>query len=137
VFHGGVATYLVVDESGKRKVIEKIGEESPDIRVTVLAQTLVVEPVHLGDLPRLVISAEDRDTVAVAQLQRNEQRDGLHRVVTAVDVVTHEEVVGVGRVTADAEEFGEVMLEAACLYFNSEGRWGCDARTGHGYRHRL
>ena len=73
-------------------------------------RTLVVEPVHLRDLPRLVVAPQNRDAIAIAQLERDEQGDRLNRVVPTVDVVAHEEVVGVGGVAADAEEFGEVVL---------------------------
>lgn len=44
------AEYLVVDQGGQRQVIEEIREVFPDIRITVLAQALVVETVNLGDL---------------------------------------------------------------------------------------
>jgi hypothetical protein len=38
---------LTVDESGEREVVEEVREILPDVGVPVLAQTLVVEPVHL------------------------------------------------------------------------------------------
>lgn len=54
----GVAdTDLVVDQGGQREVVEQVGEEFPDVGVAVLAQTLVVEAVDLGDLSRLVVPA--------------------------------------------------------------------------------
>lgn len=57
-----------------------------------------------------MIPAEDGDAVSVPQLEGHEQRDGLDRVVPSVDVVAHEEVVGIWRVAADAKELGEVVL---------------------------
>ena len=50
---------LVVDQSGKRQIVEQICEVFPDVRVTVLAQALVVEAVDLGDLAGLVVTTED------------------------------------------------------------------------------
>ena len=96
-------TYLVFDEGGEGEVVEEVGEVSPYVRVAVLAQAFIVETVHLRDLPRFVVSAEDRYAVAVPQFHGDEEGNGLDRVVPSVDVVAHEEVVGVGRVAADAE----------------------------------
>ena len=111
----GDRTDLVVDERGQGEVVEQVGEELPDVGVAVLAQALVVEAVHLRDLPTLVVPAQDRHAVAVAHLERDEERDCLDRVVPSVDVVAHEEVVRVGRVAADSEELREVVLLGLAL----------------------
>ena len=89
-------THLVFDEGGERKVIKEVGEVSPNVGVAVFSQALVIEAVHLRDLPRFVVAAEDCYAVAVAQLHGDKEGDSLDGVVPAVDVVTHEEVVGVG-----------------------------------------
>ncbi len=96
---------MVFDEGGEGEVIEEVGEESPHVRIAIFAEALVVETVHLRDLPRFVVSAEDCYSIAVSELEGYEEGDGLDRVVASVDVITHEEVVGVGRVAADAEQF--------------------------------
>jgi hypothetical protein len=77
---------LVVDEGGEGEVVEKVGEGFPDVGVAVLPQTLVVEAVDLGDLPRLVVAAKDGDPLSVPDFERDEERDGLDRVVPSVDV---------------------------------------------------
>ena len=81
----------------------------PRVGVPILALTLVVEAVDLRDLPRLVVAAEDGDAVTVPDLERDEQRRRLDRVVAAVDVVAHEQVVRVRRGPADAEQLEEVL----------------------------
>ena len=91
-------------DSTQSQIIEHFAAPSPDVAAAVLPLTLIVEAIDLGNLARLVVAAEDADAVAVPELERDEQGDGLDRVVAAVDVVAHEEVVGVGRVAADAEE---------------------------------
>lgn len=103
-FGGKEKTYLVVNQGGQRKIVEKIGKVLPHICVAVFPEALVVEAVNLGDLSGLVVATEDGDAVAVSDLEGNEQCYGFDRVVATVDIVTHEEVVGIGRVTADAEE---------------------------------
>lgn len=101
---------MVFDERGEREEVEQVREVPPDVRAPVLAEALVVEAVHLRDLPTLVVPAEDSYAVAVAQLHRDEQCDGLNGVVPAIDVIAHEEVIGVWRVAADLKELLEVVL---------------------------
>lgn len=80
--------YLVVDESGEGQEVKEISEVFPDIRVTVFPQTLVVETVHLGDLTRFVVAAEDGDTLRITDLQSDEESHGLDGIVTTVDIIT-------------------------------------------------
>jgi hypothetical protein len=46
---------LAVDECSEWKIVEKIGEVLPHVGVPVLAQTLVVEPVHLANTQNKII----------------------------------------------------------------------------------
>jgi hypothetical protein len=103
-------THLVVDQRRQGKIVEQVGEKLPHVGVSVLSQTLVVEAVNLGDLPRFVVAPENGHTVTVAEFERDEQGHRLDRVVPSIDIVAHEEVVCVGRVAADAEELREVVL---------------------------
>ena len=56
-----------------------------------------------------MVAAQDGDSVREAHLQRDEKRHRLDRVIAAIDVVTHEEVVGVGRLATDLKEFAQVV----------------------------
>jgi hypothetical protein len=121
---------LVLDESGERKVVEKIGEVFPDIGIAVFAQALVIKPIHLCNLAGLVVSSEDGDSLGVTDFEADKKRDSLYRVVATVDIVTwrrrsvmshgarrqkgrikgemshtHEEVVCVRIRTSNAEQF--------------------------------
>ena len=60
--------------------------------------------LHLSDLTAFVVAAEDGDSVGVAHLEGDEESDCLDRVVATIDVVAHEEVVGVGRLSSNFEE---------------------------------
>jgi len=102
---------LVVNERSQGKVVEKVRETFPDIRISVFAQTLVVETVDLGNLSGLVVSSKNCNALWVADLESDKEGDGLDREITSVDVVacvcqyagftmlsallTHEEIVGV------------------------------------------
>ena len=103
-------TYLIVDEGGEGEVVKEVGEEFPNVGVAVLAQTFVVETVDLGDLTRFVISTEDRHAVAVADLHRDEEGDGLDGVVAPIDVVSHKQIIRVGGVSAYSKQFRQVVL---------------------------
>jgi ribosome-binding ATPase YchF (GTP1/OBG family) len=79
---------LVLDEGGKGKVVEEVGEVFPDIGIAVFSQAFVVETVHLCDLAGLVVSAEDGDTLGIADFQANKECNSLDRVVATVDIIT-------------------------------------------------
>jgi len=100
---------LPVDERRQRQVVKQIGEVLPDVGVAVLAQTLVVESVHLCDLARLVVTAQDGDALPVADLQGHQKGHGLHRVVSTVYIVAHEQVVGVRGLSAYPEQLHQVV----------------------------
>ena len=89
----------------KRKVIKHLTTVPPHIRIPVLAQTLVIEPIHLRNLPRFMVPAQDGYAIAVTQFEGNEEGDGLNRVVPSVYIVAHKEIIRVRRVAADAEQF--------------------------------
>lgn len=101
--------YLVLDQGGEGEIVKKVGEGLPDVGVSVLAETLVVESINLSNLTRLVVSTEDGNAILIADLESDQKGHGLDRVVAAIDVVTHEEVVGVGRVAADTEKLHEIV----------------------------
>ena len=83
-------TYLALNQSSEGEVVEEVGEVSPDVGVAIFAQAFVVEAVHLGDLPRFVVSAEDCYTVAIAKLEGNKEGDRLDGIVPPIDIITHE-----------------------------------------------
>lgn len=68
----------IVHDGRQRKVVKKLGEVDPDVRVTVLAKALVVEAVHLGDLAHLVISTENGQSILETHLQGDEESNSLY-----------------------------------------------------------
>mmetsp|Transcript_35740 Transcript_35740/g.87966 ORF Transcript_35740/g.87966 Transcript_35740/m.87966 type:complete len:225 (-) Transcript_35740:339-1013(-) len=113
---------LVVDGGGQRQVVEHVRDVLPHVGVAVLAQALVVEPVHLGDLAALVVAAQQSDALRPPRLEQQQQGEGLQRVVPAVHKVTHEDVVGVRHVPARLEQLQEVVELPVDVPHDRDGR---------------
>ena len=56
-----------------------------------------------------MVAADEGDAVGVADFEAEEEEEAFEGVETAVDKVTHEEVVCIGDVTAYAEELHQVV----------------------------
>ena len=65
--------------------------------------------LHLSDLSALVISSKDGDSISKTHLKGNKEGHSLHRVVATIDVISHEEIVSVGRAATDLEELAQVV----------------------------
>ena len=75
------------DEGAEGEVVEDVAAVAPDVCAAVLAQTLVVEAIDGRDLARLVVPADQRQPVRVADFEAEEEEEGLERVEAAVDKV--------------------------------------------------
>ena len=71
--------------------------------------SLVIEAVDLRDLPALVVPPEDCYPAAEPHLQRHQQRHRLHAVVASVNIVSHEEIIGVGALACRAGLYKSVL----------------------------
>ena len=78
---------LVVDKGSEGKVVEKVGEVFPYVGVSIFPETLIVEAIDLGDLTRFVVTPKDGDPLGVSNFESNEEGDGLHGIVTSINVV--------------------------------------------------
>mmetsp|Transcript_111600 Transcript_111600/g.326405 ORF Transcript_111600/g.326405 Transcript_111600/m.326405 type:complete len:216 (-) Transcript_111600:149-796(-) len=99
----------LVDEGRQAEVVEDLGAVAPDVDAAVLTQALVVEAVDLRDLPALVVASDERDPVCIPHLECQQQEERLHAVESAVHEVAHEEVIGIRAVSANLEEFHQVI----------------------------
>jgi hypothetical protein len=48
---------------------------------------ITVKAVDLGNLAGLVVAAQERNPVRMADLEGNEEKEGLERVVPSIDIV--------------------------------------------------
>ena len=113
VYRGGQAAVqaedLTVHKGCQWEIIKQVGEVFPHIRVAIFAQTLVIEPVDLGDLAGFVVSSQNRDTVLETDLEADQQAHGLDGVVASIDIVSHEQVVGVWGLSAHLEKLHQIV----------------------------
>lgn len=114
---------LRINDGREGKGIEALRAIPPHSRIAVLAETLVVKPVHLRNLPRFVIAAQQRDVAGILELEAEEEREGFDAVVAAVDKVAEEDVVDVRRAAADlvGEEVEEVVELAVDVADDGDG----------------
>lgn len=81
----------------------------PNIHRPKLSQAFIVESVNLCDLSALVVSTNQCDAIGITNLEREQKKECLDRVEAAIDKVTHEEIVCVGNIAANFEQFAEIV----------------------------
>jgi len=91
------------NDGGQRQVIEQACEILPNIGISVLSQALIIKSIDLGDLLTLVITSQDGNSVWVPNFESDEKSHGLNRVVTSIDVISHEKVVVIRQSTTNFE----------------------------------
>ena len=69
---------FVFYDGSQRKHVEEISEVLPNVSVSVLAKTLIVEAIDLSDLSALMISSQDCYSVFITDFQAHQQSDSLH-----------------------------------------------------------
>ena len=102
---------LLVDDGSDGQAVEAISESLPKLDV-VSSLALIVETVDAVDGSALVVTAENEEVLGVLDLVCQQKADGLERLLATVDVVTEEEVVGLGREAAVFEETEKVVVLA-------------------------
>ena len=107
---------LAVNDGREGEIVEDLRAISPDCDTAVLPQTLVVEAVDLSDLSALVVPSDQVNTVRVANLQSQQQQEGLHTVEPAVHEISHEEIVCVGNIATNLKIRGIMHYETHKSY---------------------
>ena len=95
--------YLALYHSSYSEVVEDFCAVFPWVRVAVLSNRLVVEPIHGGDLASLVVASQESDVRRVLHLEAEQQLECFNRVETSIDEIAHEDVSRVWDFTALVE----------------------------------
>jgi hypothetical protein len=82
------AENLIVDESGKREVVEEICEVFPHVCVAIFPETFIVEAIDLGDLTRFVIATEDCDALRISDFESNEESNSFNGIISPIHIIT-------------------------------------------------
>ena len=64
---------------------------------------------NLGNLSRFVVPSDESDAIRVPDFVCQEEKECLDRVVASIDKVSHEEVIRLRYISADFEEFFQVI----------------------------
>ena len=83
---------LAFNDGSDAQVVKDVTAVLPRVGVSILSDRLVVETVSGRNLSRFVIATQNCDFVRELQLQAHQVLEGLLGVVTAIDVVAHEDV---------------------------------------------
>lgn len=100
---------LLVDDGGNRQAVEAIGKCLPQLDV-VPSLALIVESVDAVDARALVVAAEDEEVLGILDLVRQQQADGLERLLSSVHVIAQEKVVGLWWEPAVFEEAQQIVV---------------------------
>jgi hypothetical protein len=100
---------LLIDDGGNGETVEAVGESLPELDV-VTALALIIETIDTIDRGALVVATQNEEVFGILDLVSEQKADSLERLLATVDVVTQEEVVGLGRETAIFEETQEIVV---------------------------
>lgn len=115
------AKNLVLDQCGEREIVKQVGEVFPDVGVAILPKALVIESIDLSDLSTLMVAAKNRHAIFVSNLEGDEQRDGFDGIITAVNIVSHEQIIGVWARSADPHQLVEIVQLPVNVATHSDG----------------
>ena len=103
------AENFVVDECGDWHAIEDILELFPDTD-GVTAFALVVETIDAVDRSALVVTTQQEKVFGILDLVGKHEANSLQRLLSSVDIVTEEEVVGVRRESTILEQSQKIVV---------------------------
>ena len=117
---------LPVDNSAQCQAVKHFSTTSPYIQASVLSDALIIKSVHLCDDSWLVVASQKSDSVFVPDFQGQKEQECLNAVFSSVDVIAHENVIGIRWESTDFEEFKEIVELAVDIAANSDWRWYFD-----------
>lgn len=86
---------LVVNLCSHGQTLEDFSEEFPDKVGVVFFETFVIEAIEFIDFSVFVVASEDGNSIPVFDFEKKNVEKGLNAIESTVDVISHEEVVGV------------------------------------------
>jgi hypothetical protein len=111
---------LLINHRRAGKAVEAIRKCLPklDAKSTL---AFIVKPVNAVDGCTLVITAEDEKVLRVFDLIRQQEANGLERLLATVDVIAQEDVVGLGGEAAILEQSEQIVVLPVHIPANLDG----------------
>jgi hypothetical protein len=103
------AEYTVRDDRGHWQIVKRVREILPHVGVSVLPKTLIVESIHLRNLPTFVISSKNSNTMTEPNFQGHKQSYGLEGIVATIHVITHKKVVSLWTSSSNTKKLRQIV----------------------------
>ena len=68
-----------------------------------------------------MVTTKNGNAILIADFEGDQEGDGLNGVVATIDVVTHEQVVGIRRLSTNLEQLTQVVELSVNITANSDG----------------
>ena len=115
------AENFLVDESCDGKTIEAVCEDFPKLdAVTALA--FVIEAVDAIDRGTFMISSQQKEVLWVLDLIGQKEADGFERLLSSIDIVAKEEIVGVRRESTVFKHAEQVVVLSMNVTFEIKSK---------------
>lgn len=108
---------LLVNNSSNGQAVEAVSKGLPQLNV-ISSLALVVEAVDAVDRGAFVVTTEDEEVLWVFDLVRKQEADRLQRLLSSVDIVAQEQVVGFRWESTVFEESQEIVILAVDIAAN-------------------
>ena len=118
------AENLLINKSGHRKAIEDVAEHAPESD-GVPALAFIIEAVDSINLCAFMIASKKEEVLRILDLIAEKETNRLDGLLSSVDVVAKEEVVGLGReapVLEDPQQVVVLSMDVTCV---------CKAQTNY------
>ena len=84
--------YFLIDNGSKSKIVEDFGAILPGICISILFDSLIIEPILVTNCSAFVISSQKSDMSRVFYFQSKQKLERLHRIISSIDIITHKDV---------------------------------------------
>lgn len=114
------AENFIFDKGSQRKVVKSLVEILPWSWTSVLFHDFIVESIHSGNLPGLMISPEQNDVFGVFKLITEEEFDGLDGIVPSINKIADEDIPWSWKLSSNLKEFKYVIKLAMNVSANDD-----------------
>jgi len=88
--------YFSINDCSKTEIVKDVAAVAPDVGIAVLPNTFVIEAVDLCNLPTLMVASDKGDSVWIANLEGDQQKQRFDAMMATVHKVAQEEIIRVG-----------------------------------------